>query len=317
MVEWKSIGNAAGSENMILETEDDFDPGKIAASGQCFRWQEEAAGFRVTAFGKVLHLRRLKNGKWRLSCPRRDFDRIWRSYFDLDTDYRGIRAMIPPEDAFLMRAAEYARGIRILRQDPWETLITFVISQNRNIPAIRRSVELLCAAAGTPITSEGSAKTPAPGDSAPAQVENPTPLQDGEAFYAFPTPEQVAGMSGEALDACRLGYRRDYVRRAAEEAASGRLDLKAMAQLPEREQLEQLTGIYGVGKKVAGCVMLFGFHDLNAFPMDVWIRRVLDREYGGADRYPFARYAPYNGVMQQYLFEYGRIIEKNRIGGTK
>jgi N-glycosylase/DNA lyase len=297
---------------MILETEDDFDPGKIAASGQCFRWQEEASGFRVAAFGKMLHLRRLKNGKWRLSCSRRDFDRIWGPYFDLSTDYRGIRAMIPPEDAFLCRAAEYARGIRILRQDPWETLITFIISQNRNIPAIRRSVELICSAAGTPVSESGWPSSRAENSVAAP----PSPAREREIFHAFPTPEQIAGMSGEALDACRLGYRRDYVRRAAEDAASGRLDLSAIAELPEQDQLKRLTEIYGVGKKVAGCVMLFGFHDLNAFPMDVWIRRVLEREYGGAEQYPFAQYAPYNGVMQQYLFEYGRKIEKNRIGGT-
>lgn len=274
---------------MILDIEDDFDPEKIADSGQCFRWEKEEHGLRVIAFGKLLRLVHLKNGRWRLSSSRREFDRIWRRYFDFDVSYQNIRAMIPPEDVFLTRAADYARGIRILRQDPWETLITFIISQNRNIPAIRRSVEKLCRAAGKPIRNS---------------------RDDEEIFYAFPEPGAIAGMSGEALDACRLGYRRDYVLKAAEAAADGRLDLAEIALLPEKEQLEALMQIYGVGKKVASCVMLFGFHDLNAFPMDVWIRRVLEREYGGENRYPFERYSPYNGVMQQYLFEYGRMIEK-------
>ena len=285
---------------MILETEDDFDPVKIARSGQCFRWTEEmresGPAFRVIAFGRVLHLRRLKNGKWRLSCTRDVFLRIWRKYFDLDLDYRAVRAMIPPEDAYLAAAAEYAKGIRILRQDPWETLISFIISQNRNIPAIRRSVEKLCETAGKPIREPAAERY---GGAAGPEGERAR-------LYAFPTPEAVAGMSGEALDACRLGYRAPYVRKTAELAADGRLNLAAMAALPPKEQMAELTALYGVGVKVAGCVMLFGFHSLDAFPRDVWINRVLDKVYGGFENYPMARYSPYNGIMQQYLFEYGR-----------
>ena len=159
--------------------------------------------------------------------------------------------------------------------------MSFIISQNRNIPAIRRSVELLCRAAGEECT-DGR----------------------GETFYAFPEPEAVLALTEAELDACRLGYRTKYVQAAALAAAEGSLDLAALGEAGQEEALAALTALYGVGTKVACCAALFGLHKLDAFPVDLWIRRVLEVEYPGG--YPKEAYSPYNGVYQQYLFAYVR-----------
>ena len=160
-------------------------------------------------------------------------------------------------------------------------LVTFIISQNKNIPAIRRSVEFLAESCGEKkIDSRG--------------VE----------YYAFPTPGAIVSLSDEALKACKLGYRCSYVRRAAEAVAEGKLDLQSLLSADEECTLQELTSLYGVGSKVANCISLFGLHHLDAFPKDVWIKRVLSQEY--PEGYPFAAYSPYNGVYQQYMFAYIR-----------
>ena len=130
---------------MILTITDDLDLDRIADSGQCFRWTKiEPRTYRIIAGSRCLYLTALGQIRYELDCSEESFDTFWRSYLDLDEDYARIRARIDPKsDPFLSLAAEHEKGIRILRQDPWEMLVTFIISQNRNIPAIRRSVELL------------------------------------------------------------------------------------------------------------------------------------------------------------------------------
>ena len=264
---------------MYLPPQTDFDLDRIAESGQCFRWEAvEENGYRIPFRDKCLLIRRRADGRMELDCSDAEFQAVWRNYFDLDTDYAGLRDQVDPDqDPFLFRAIEAERGIRVLRQDPWETLISFIISQNRNIPAIRRSVELLCRAAGEPLKD-----------------------RRGQEFYAFPAPESILRLDDADLDTCRLGYRGKYVRAAARAVAGGDLRLEDLAAAAEEETLAALTGLYGVGVKVASCVSLFGLHHLDAFPVDVWIRRVLEAEYPGG--YPRERYSPYNGVYQQYMF---------------
>lgn len=268
---------------MRVEIRDDLDLGRIGESGQCFRWEALAGGtWRIPHRGRRLYITAIQDGLYDLDCTRREFESLWRDYFDLDTDYRSIRERISREkDPFLWEAARAQRGIRILRQDPWEALVSFIISQNRNIPAIRRSVELLCRAAGKTCTD-----------------------RQGESFYAFPEPEAVLALTDADLDACRLGYRAKYVRAAAQAAAEGSLDLGMLSEAPAEEAMAALTGLYGVGIKVASCAVLFGLHRLDAFPVDVWMRRVLAAEYPNG--YPKDAYSPYNGVYQQYLFAYSR-----------
>ncbi len=276
---------------MILTVDDDFDLDAIADSGQCFRWERlDTGAYRVFHGANCLRVSALGGGRFETDCGTAEFDAVWRDYFDLDEDYRAIRARIDPEaDPFLFAASEGERGIRILRQDPWEALVCFLISQNKNIPAIRRSVALLAEAAGERRRDRA-----------------------GEPFYAFPGPEAVAALDGETLRRCGLGYRCAYVHAAAEAVRTGAVDLERLRLAGEETATAALTGLYGVGAKVAGCVSLFGLHHLNAFPKDVWIRRVLAQAY--PDGYPFGKYAPYNGVYQQYLFAWSRSLAGKREG---
>ncbi|MGO5314519.1 DNA-3-methyladenine glycosylase family protein [Bilifractor sp. LCP21S3_A7] len=273
---------------MVTEISDDFDLKKIADSGQCFRWTETEDGYEIIAGSHWVRIREESRGNeegrhcLELSCSRKEFETFWRQYFDLGLDYSSVRRRIDPEkDPYLYRASACGTGIRILNQDPWETLITFIVSQRKNIPAIRLSVDKLCRMAGTRLAEEQ---------------------------YSFPGPEQMCSLSGEQLAECGLGYRAKYVHRAAEDAADGRIDFGRLKGLPDDELKEELMALYGVGIKVANCVMLFGFHRLDSFPEDVWILRLLEEEYPGG--FPFDAYKPYNGIMQQYLFWYRRTVQK-------
>lgn len=303
---------------MKFTVNDDFDLKKIAESGQCFRWEKlaEEDSYRIIASDRCLTVREGENpgsvsdrgaaeyadsGKIRetgseigrnrevvldLDCGQAEFDAFWYPYFDLDTCYRDIRGRINPgEDAFLAEAAQAEQGIRILRQDSWEALISFIISQNRNIPAIRRSIEMLCTAAGKKMADS-----------------------HGVEYYAFPTPKQICEMSEQELKDCRLGYRWKYVQSAARDISSGRIDLDGLKQCAASGQtapvIQTLTSIYGVGVKVASCAALFGFHCTDALPIDVWMKRVMTQEY--PQGYPYEKYSPYNGIYQQYMFAYYR-----------
>ena len=268
---------------MRIRIEDDLDLKKIAESGQCFRWTGICPGtFQIIARDKCLRISALGDKLFDMDCSEEEYASFWFDYLDLGERYEVIRRRISREkDEFLYCAAEYEKGIRILNQDPWEMLITFIISQNKNIPAIRRTVEKLAEMCGMEITNGA-----------------------GEKYYAFPTPDALAELREEQLKTCGLGYRCRYVKEAAEAVADGRLDLLSLKWNDEETSVLTLTGLTGVGKKVASCVLLFGLHHLDSFPIDVWVKRILEEQYPKG--YPFEEYSPYNGVYQQYMFDYYR-----------
>ena len=250
----------------------------ISVSGQCFRLSEIEDGVFSLVKGDRLLFISQHGDKTTFHCTKPEYEKIWRNYFDLDTDYEAIIKKIPQEDKYLRAAAKYGQGIRILNQDPWETLITFIISQRKNMPAIRSCVEQLSRKFGNTISAMS------------------------ETVHTFPNPETLASASLEELKMCSLGYRAEYISDTARKVASGTVDLDALRKLETSELLEALKGFYGVGDKVANCILLFAYHRLNAFPIDVWIRRILDREYGGSfDTSPYKGCA---GVIQQYMFFY-------------
>lgn len=258
----------------------DFDIRKIAESGQCFRLNRNAAGgYTLVARGRVLHLRETPEG-CALDCEEQDFRAFWRDYFDLERDYARIRLSVDPNDAFLSRACAFGRGIRILRQEPWEMLVSFIISQRKSIPAIRYCIEMLSARYGEALDAAG------------------------EQYFAFPSACRLAALDEASFQACSLGYRAKYVLAAARLVASGALNLENIALMTDAALFDALLTVPGVGEKVANCVMLFGYHRLGRFPRDVWVNRVEAREYGGA--FPVARYPDTAGALQQYLFYYAR-----------
>ena len=272
---------------MEIHITDDFNLDRIADSGQCFRWRKDDSGaYRIIHKGHCLKIRSLGNAMFRLSCSEDEYREIWHDYFDFGENYRSVRERVSrEEDPFLADACEYGKGIRILRQDPWEMLVSFIISQNKNIPAIKKSIELLCETAGK-------------------RCENTEQEREDDGQLVFPSPEQILSLSDEALAACRLGYRCRYVKAAASDVAEGKLDLDSLRDAPEEETIKGLMSVCGVGVKVANCISLFGLHHIDAFPIDVWIRRILDNEYPSG--YPKERYSPYNGIYQQYMFYYYR-----------
>lgn len=262
----------------------DFDPQAIAMSGQCFRMTQTAPGrVELVAFARHLVIDSLGGEQFEFSCSEKEFEAVWRPYFDLDSDYGVYREAVDGEDRYLLRAMEAGRGLRILRQDPWETLVSFILSQRKNIPAIRDAVEKLCRALGEPFS------------------------HNGRTFYAFPTPQALAGASPESCRSCAVGYRAPYIQAAARAVTEGEINLAALPELNDEALLEKLLSIHGVGIKVARCAMLFGFHRLSSAPVDVWIKRVIDTQYGGAS--PFQRYPGIAGIMQQYMF-YDQMLQK-------
>ena len=269
---------------MIIKIDDDFDLKKIADSGQCFRLNECGDGYSVTASDKHLFIKQISENEYEFNCSEKDYNDFWKSYFDLDTSYRDIRKRIDKDDEYLRSAAEYGKGIRILKQDPWEMLISFIISQRKNIPAIKASIEKLCALVGREIKTEKNA--------------------NGDNIYAFPTPGEIAKLSDKELSSCGLGYRDKYVKKAASDVLSGEAELYKWQDLSGDDLMERLLKLFGVGVKVANCEILFGYHRLDAFPKDVWINRVLESKY--PEGFNFEKYEPFNGVMQQYLFFYSR-----------
>lgn len=253
-----------------------FDAAAIAGSGQCFRMDADGDGWSLIAAGRRLRVAPAGAGRWRFSCSRAAFEGFWRGYFDLDTDYGAFQRALETADPFLRAAAERGSGVRILRQEPFETLICFLLSQRKSIPAIRTAVRALCARFGAPLRGGGS---------------------------AFPTPAALAAAGEDALRACGLGYRAPYVAEAARRAACGALDFGALAALPDDGLEAVLRTLPGVGPKVAACVMLFGFHRLRAFPRDVWMNRAA--ALCGGD-FALCGCGGFEGVVQQYIFCYAR-----------
>ncbi len=253
----------------------DFDLGKTAESGQVFRARKVDDGaWEFIARDKRIVLASNENFSEKIKK-----DSFWADYFDLDRDYEAARNLaVKRDDKFMIAACKAGEGIRILKQDPWEMLISFIISQRKSIPAIRTSIERLC-------TNFGERKN---------------------GFFAFPTPEALAKADTSSLAECGLGYRLEYVRDAAEKTADRELDLEAFRELDDDELLASLKSVKGVGDKVANCIMLFAYGRTARVPVDVWIKKIIDEDYKGEN--PFPAYGEYAGIMQQYAFYYKRNI---------
>lgn len=309
-----------------------FHLGQIADSGQCFRMLPcpgEENTYTVVSKEHVLKISQDETDV-KFFCREEEYP-FWEEYFDLKTDYGAFLAAVDPADSYLKRAAEFGRGIRILRQDPWEMIITFIISQQKTIPAIRGLVETLCRKYGTKLAEPDNVDSVFSGnlsDDAPVVDSGNFPADSGHDFYSFPTPDQLSAASLEDLLSLKLGYRAKYIKRVCEDACEDRLDLSYLNTLSYRDAMEYLMGFYGIGEKVANCICLFGLHHINAFPIDTWIKKILLSEYAPKSHLPenlpksrlfeaiaaehFSRYDGFAGVMQQYIFFYERMTVKGR-----
>ncbi|MBQ0078909.1 MAG: 8-oxoguanine DNA glycosylase, partial [Eubacterium sp.] len=220
-----------------------------------------------------------------------DFQNVWRNYLDLDRDYGAIKTALAADDPVMARAIEFGSGIRILNQEKWETLVSFIISQNNNIPRIKKCIESLARTLGEEVGEFG-----------------------GRTWYKLPSPERLAAATEEDLAPCKLGYRAKYLiatgRKVAEEGVDS-LDKLAVPYMTAGETVDALREYTGVGPKVANCISLFAMGQIDSFPIDVWVKRVMHQLYGieEGDMKAMARYAKdhfgaLGGIAQQYLFYY-------------
>lgn len=289
------------NHNLILDDVPDFDIADILECGQCFHFA--CIGdhdYIVCAKGCVLHINQIldESGTSRIvlyDTTEEEYQKIWRDYFDMDTDYGSIKNRIVELDDRLAPAVQAKAGIRILHQDFFETLISFIISQNKQIPHIRQLVETLSKQYGT-------------------KVAGP----DGSLGYLFPTVEQLYPVSEETLRGCKVGFRAPYIRDAVEKIYRGEIQEEALRQMSVSEARTTLMSIRGVGEKVANCVLLFGLGRAEVFPVDVWMKRIMEELYfhksatkEEIERFAAEHFEEYAGYAQQYLFFYGR---ENGIG---
>lgn len=243
--------------------------------GEAFRWEEQEDGsWSGAAYGKYLNIKE-ENGNFILKdTSLEDFENVWRNYFDLDRDYAAICAKLKEDDLVRETIDEYY-GIRILNQEPWEALVSFVISQQNNIKRIKGIIKRLCDTYGEKIC-------------------------DG--WHAFPTSKTLSKLSVEDFEAIGLGYRAKYVKKLADDVESGVIDLAAIKAMDLDDAKKTLLSIYGVGEKVANCALLFGFQFIRCFPVDVWMKRVLQYYPNGLPEC----FRGYEGIAQQYLFHWAR-----------
>ncbi len=261
-----------------------LDLDKIAESGQCFRWTRLGLQKYAVPFcgGKII-IEQMPGMGLNIETYGAISAGHAIYYLDMDSDYAAFWACLDTwakrePESYLTRAADAARGLVILNQDPFETLISYIISQNNNIPRIRRIIERLCNEFGTHRS------------------------EHGQTWCDFPAPEALT--DERALRHLGLGYRAGYVSAAARAVGSGELDLESLKTVPFEEACLRLKQLPGVGDKVATCVCLYGLGHKEAFPVDVWIRRVLEREFSAG--FPFERYIGFGGLVQQIIFYYER-----------
>ncbi len=245
--------------------------------GQSFRWQRDETGAFTGVAGKhAAHMRQQGEEVLIISTANEAF---WRHYFDIETDYCALKRLFRNTEQ-LVAPCLCAGGIRILKQDGWEALASFIISQNNNIKRISGIIERLCKNFGTSI---------------------------GDGLYAFPQPEALAGCTVEDLAPLRCGFRARYLIDAAKKVCGGTVQLDALSVLPLDQAREMLMQIVGVGCKVADCALLFGFYRLECFPVDVWIGRAMKELF--SEGFPEVL-TPYAGIAQQMLFHYMRTRPK-------
>ena len=264
------------NSNVYIKGIEDFDLPHTLDCGQAFRWKTDENGvWSGVAFGKKLTLEKLEDGTVVLyNTNKEDYENIWKDYFDLERDYTKIIDVLS-ENETLKKACEYSFGIRILNQEPFETLCSFIISQNNNIKRIKGIIERLC--------------------------ENFGDKKDG--FYTFPTAEKLANLTLDDLSVLRSGFRAKYLLDAAQKVANNEINLNALKEMPLDDARNELMKIKGVGPKVADCCLLLSHYHIEAFPKDVWIKRAMEILFGG-DLPECAK--EYAGIAQQYIFFFAR-----------
>ncbi|WP_019227815.1 DNA-3-methyladenine glycosylase [Sedimentibacter sp. B4] len=274
---------------LIIEDIKDFNTTHIFDCGQCFRWNKEEDGsYTGVVSGKVINVSQLGTKVIFDNLTLDDYH-IVKDYFDLDTDYEKIKEKVSTDD-IMKKAIDFGCGIRILNQDEWETMISFMISANNRIPMIKKVIENLSCKFGNFITS-----------------------YRGRDYYSFPTPEQLAEAHVDKIIECKAGFRAPRIKEAAERFLNERDTIYDLKNKSYQEGLDYLKTYSGIGDKVANCILLFSMKQFDTFPVDVWVRRVMQTLYVDKDtsdkeirRFAEDKFGDFSGYAQQYLFYYAR-----------
>lgn len=278
---------------VIVRGIEDFNLKETFECGQCFRWNEEEDGsYTGVAYDRVINVKLEEDMLIIDNTDLNDFYDIWFDYFDLGRDYKQIKENLS-RDPILKEAIQYGQGIRILRQDTWETLVSFIISQNNRIPQIKKVIENLASSFGEPIEYKG------------------------KIYYTFPKAEELVMFDVETIAKTKCGFRAKYILDAASKVFSGEIDLLKLFEYSTNDIKDILMNINGVGPKVADCVILYSIGRYDTFPTDVWIKRIVEYLYLKREGTPleiqlFAidKFGDLSGFAQQYLFYYGREMGK-------
>ncbi len=304
-MDYKCVREENGS--LVIEDVENFEPVHIFECGQCFRWNRQDDGsFRGTAFGLTISVKKEGNNVIISDSDIADFNNIWKKYFDLERDYSRIKLRLS-EDPLLKESVEFGHGIRILNQEPFEMLISFIISANNQIPRIKKTVDRISEKWGNEIISS-----------------------DGKKTYSFPKPSELQNATVEELKEIGLGYRAEYIYNTVKMVTEGEKALEKKASgdelTPEEEEMLQfnlssivsmdhenchraLMKYSGVGPKVADCIMLFSMEKQEAFPVDVWVKKAMTYFYKAPEgslpkirKFGQGVFGDLAGFAQQYLF---------------
>ena len=276
-------------EGIIIKDIKNFHPVHTFECGQCFRWDKtEEDSYIGVAHGRVLEVALRGKDLYIYNTNIEEFNHLWVDYFDLKRDYSAIQRELK-KDKTLEMAIPYGQGIRLLNQDEWETIVSFIISANKNIPHIKIIISRLCENYGQPIKYKG------------------------KTYYTFPKAQDLLHLSVDEIAQTKCGYRAKYIHRAIEKVAMEGFDLYHLKNLPLTEARKELLTFYGVGPKIADCVLLFSMGKYEAFPTDVWVKRVMEYFYfdegasmGKIQQLAKEKWGDLAGFAQQYLFYYAR-----------
>lgn len=269
----------------------DFEPKHIFECGQAFRWRkEDDDSYTAIHMGKIVNVKKKNENIIFSNTNEKDFQNIWQDYFDLQTDYSEIKSELS-KDPILEEAIKFGEGIRILNQEPYETTISFIISANNQIPRIKKSIELISENYGEFIDEYKGIK-----------------------YYSFPKPEILAKVDESELEEkCKVGYRGKYIVNTSKMIYNKEVNLDKLYNMPTKDAKEILMTLPGVGPKVSDCILLFSLNKNDAFPVDVWVKRVMEHFYLKEDtslknisKYAEDKFGNLGGYAQQYLFYYAR-----------
>ena len=276
---------------VILKNVNNFSISQIAESGQTFRWDRNDDGsYLIVAFNKAIVISQNNNELIIKGITKEEYEKTFKHYLGLDNNYLNIINSLEGKDKSLDEAIIYGSGIRILNQDIWEMIISFIISGNNNIPRIKSSINKISERYGNLIK----------------QI-------NGEKIYGFPTPKQLSLASIDDLRECGVGYRDKYIFKPTQMIVNNEVNLESIKDLNIDDLRNELMKLLGVGNKVADCIMLFSCNKLNAFPVDTWVKKILKEYYeieykSNKKINEFANdyFGEFAGIAQQYLFNYMR-----------